>query len=114
MTENEIAATAYRAIFARGAHDRSFQTIVNSGPRGGLKHSYPTARKIQTGDMVYLDMGAMKFGYQIDMSRSVVVGGANDEQKQVLDVILNAYNVLTLMMKPGTKMSEIISKAHRA
>ena len=52
----------------------------------------------------------MKFGYQIDMSRSVVVGGANGEQRGVLDVILNAYNVLTSMMKPGTNMSEIISE----
>ncbi len=112
MTENEIAATAYRVMFERGAHDRSFQTIVNSGPRGGLKHSYPTARKIQTGDMIYLDMGAMKFGYQIDMSRSVVLGGANNEQRQVLDVILSAYSVLTSMMKPGRKMSEIVAKAH--
>ena len=43
------------------------------------------------GDLIYLDMGAMKFGYQCDMSRSVVVGGANEEQKHVLDVILNAY-----------------------
>ena len=112
MTENEIAATAYRVMFERGAHDRSFQTIVNSRSRGGLKHSYPTARKIQTGDMIYLDMGAMKFGYQIDMSRSVVLGGANNEQRQVLDVILSAYSVLTSMMKPGRKMSEIVAKAH--
>ena len=113
VTENEIVATAYKVMFAKGAHDRSFQTIVNSGPRGGLKHSYPTARKIQTDDMVYLDMGAMKSGYQIDMSRSVVAGGANEEQREVLEVILNAYNVLTSMMKPGTKMSEIISEADR-
>jgi len=112
ISENEIAAVAYRTMFAKGAHDRSFQTIVNSGPRGGLKHSYPTSRKIQAGDMVYLDMGAMKFGYQCDMSRTVVVGEANYEQREVLNVILNAYKVLTSMMNPETTMSEIVSKAH--
>ena len=111
-TESEIAATAYKAMFEGGAHDRSFQTIVNSGPRGGLKHSYPTNRKIMKGDLIYLDMGAMKFGYQCDMSRSVVVGGANEEQKHVLDVILNAFNILTGEMMPGVKVSELISHAH--
>jgi Xaa-Pro aminopeptidase len=111
-SEHEIAGIAYGSMFKGGAHDRSFQTIVNSGPRGGLKHSYPTDRKIQRGDLIYLDMGAMKYGYQCDMSRSVVVGGANEEQKQVLDVILNAYRVLTSMMKSGVKMSSIITKAH--
>jgi len=111
-SEHEIAGLANGSMFAGGAHDRSFQTIVNSGRRGGLKHSYPTNRKIQSGDLIYLDMGAMKFGYQIDMSRSVVVGGANSEQKLVLDVILNAYNVLISMMSPGRKMTEIVAKAH--
>jgi Xaa-Pro aminopeptidase len=111
-SEHEVAGIAYDSMFSGGAHDRSFQTIVNSGPRGGLKHSYPTDRKIQRGDLIYLDMGAMKYGYQCDMSRSVAVGGANEEQKRVLDVILNGYNTLTSMMKPGVKMSDIISKAH--
>jgi Xaa-Pro aminopeptidase len=110
-SENDIAGVAYGAMFKGGAHDRSFQTIVNSGPRGGLKHCYPTDRKIQKGALVYLDMGAMKYGYQCDMSRSVVIGGANPEQREVLDVILSAYNTLTSMMISGTKMSEIISKA---
>ena len=53
------------------------------------------------GDMVYLDMGAVKYGYQSDMSRTVVVGGANPEQREVLDVIENAYDTLTGMMRPG-------------
>ena len=111
-TENEIVAAAYKTMFEEGAHDRSFQTIVNSGPRGGLKHSYPTNRKIVKGDLIYLDMGAMKFGYQCDMSRSVVVGGASEEQKQVLDVILHAYKVLAAAMKPGVKMADLIARAH--
>jgi Xaa-Pro dipeptidase len=110
-TENEIASVAYKTMFAEGAHDRSFPTIVNSGLRGGLKHSYPTNRKIEKGDLIYLDMGAMKFGYQCDMSRSVVVGGASSLQKQVLDVIHNAYNTLFGMMKEGVRTSVLVKKA---
>ena len=48
-TESEIVARRIRPCLKEGAHDRSFQTIVNSGPRGGLKHSYPTNRKIHEG-----------------------------------------------------------------
>jgi Xaa-Pro aminopeptidase len=110
-TENDIVAVANKTMFELGAHDLFFPTIVNAGPRGGLKHSYPTARKIQRGDLVYLDMGASRYGYNSDMSRSVVVGGANAEQREVLDVILNAYESLTAMMRPGTNTREIISKA---
>ena len=111
--ESEIAAIANKAMMEEGAHDRAFQTIVNSGPKSGLKHSYPTERRIQRGDMVYLDLGAMKFGYRSDMSRSVVVGGANSEQKEVLDVIENAFKSLMRMMKPGVRTSRLIKKAKR-
>ena len=90
-----------------GAHTGGVR-IVNSGPKSGLKHSYPTTRKIARGDMVYLDMGAVKFGYQSDMSRTVVVGGANTEQRQVLDVIENAYDTLTRMMRPGVRVSSLL------
>jgi Xaa-Pro aminopeptidase len=110
-TESEIASVSLKTMLELGAHDRSFQTIVNSGPKAGVKHSYPTSRKIEHGDLIYLDMGAMKFGYQADMSRSVVVGGANSQQKEVLDTVLNAYSTLTRMMRPGVKTSELIAVA---
>jgi len=109
-TESETVAVANEAMFREGAHDRGFQTIVNSGPKSGLKHSYPTDRKIKRGDMVYLDMGAVKYGYQSDMSRTVVVGGANRAQKEVLDTIEDAFTTLTKMMRPGTKTSQLISE----
>ena len=49
-TETEIAAVAQtRRCASEGGHDRGFPTIVNSGPKSGLKHSYPTKRKMPGG-----------------------------------------------------------------
>lgn len=110
-TESEIAAIANYTIASEGGHGGGFPTIVNSGPKSGLKHSYPTKRKIRRGEMVYLDMGAVKFGYQSDMSRTVVLGGANTEQRQVLDVIETAFDTLTGMMKPGVRTSSLVMRA---
>src|SRR5208282_5739364 len=76
-----------------------------------LKHSYPTERRVSRGDMVYIDLGAARFGYQSDMSRTVVVGGANPEQRAVLDVIEDAFETLTGMMKPGVPVSKLVNKA---
>jgi Xaa-Pro aminopeptidase len=110
-SEREVAAVANGVLMEEGAHDRAFQTIVNSGPRSGIKHSYPTQRRVKRGDMVYLDMGAAKYGYQSDMSRTVVVGGANAEQRRVLDVIEEAFKTLGAMMKPGVATSRLVEKA---
>jgi Xaa-Pro aminopeptidase len=112
-TEHEVVAIANKTMFELGAHDLFFPTIVNAGPRGGLKHSYPTSRKIRRGDMIYLDMGASRYGYNSDMSRSVVVGGANEEQKAVLDVILNGYKMVSATMRPGTNSEEFVAEARR-
>ena len=110
-TESEIAAIANYTLASGGGHGGGFPTIVNSGPKSGLKHSYPTKRKMARGDMVYLDMGAVKFGYQSDMSRTVVIGGANQEQRRVLDVIGNAFDTLTGMMRPGVRTSGLVRRA---
>jgi Xaa-Pro aminopeptidase len=110
-TESEIVAVANHTIASEGGHGVGFPTIVNSGPKSGLKHSYPTARKIARGDMVYLDMGAVRFGYQSDMSRTVVVGGADELQREVLDVIEKAYDTLTGMMRPGVRVSRLVERA---
>jgi Xaa-Pro aminopeptidase len=112
-TESEIAAVANEVLLREGAHDRAFGTIVSSGPRSGIKHSYPTGRKLRKGDMVYLDMGAAKYGYQSDMSRSVVVGGADTEQRRVLDTVGEAYDTLTGMMRPGTRTSELVAEGEK-
>lgn len=109
--ESEVAAVANYTITREGSHGGGFPTIVNSGPKSGLKHSYPTERKIKRGDMVYIDLGAVRFGYQSDMSRTVVVGGANEEQRQVLDVVEDAYDTLTKMMVPGVRVSRLVEKA---
>jgi Xaa-Pro aminopeptidase len=109
--ESEIAAVANYTMAEEGGHGGGFPPIVNSGPKSGLKHSYPTERKIVRGDMVYIDLGATRFGYQSDMSRTVVVGGANEEQKQVLDVIENAYDTLTKAMTPGIRVSRLVERA---
>ncbi|MDA4113343.1 MAG: Xaa-Pro peptidase family protein [Thaumarchaeota archaeon] len=111
-TESEIAAVANYTIASEGGHGGGFPTIVNSGPKSGLKHSYPTARRIARGDMIYLDMGAVRFGYQSDMSRTVVVGGADEQQKEVLDVIEEAFDTLTGMMRPGVRISRLVEKAN--
>jgi Xaa-Pro aminopeptidase len=112
-TEHGIVSAANGTMFELGAHELFFSTIVNAGPRGGLKHAYPTGRKIKKGDLIYLDMGASRYGYNCDMSRSVVPGGANEEQRVVLDCILDGYRRLTGLMKPGVSSKEFIEEANR-
>lgn len=109
VTEGEVVGEIHRELARQGAHDLSFNSCIASGPRGGLKHSYPTERKISDGDLVYLDIGARYYGYHTDMSRVVMVGDPSNKQKEVLECVRNAYYTLLDVMEPGIHVDELIA-----
>ena len=107
VSECEVVAKINAKFYEQGAHTLSFDSICNSGPKSGVKHSYPTQRKIQKGDLIYLDIGAKYYGYHSDMSRTLVVGKPTPKQKEILDYDRNAYYTLLDAMKPGVHVKEI-------
>ena len=101
VSEFEVAAAACQAMTAAGAEEYSFPTAVVSGSRAGLKHAPPTNRRMQNGDMVFLDMGAKHNGYVCDLSRCTVVGKASEEQRRFLDTSLEIFTRVLETIKPG-------------
>jgi Xaa-Pro aminopeptidase len=57
----------------RGASGSSFETIVAAGPNAAKPHARPTERRIQRGEAVVVDFGAVVDGYCSDMTRTVWV-----------------------------------------
>ncbi len=107
VSELEVAATAYQAMTAAGAEEFAFPTAVVSGPRAGLKHAPPSARRMQAGDMIFLDLGAKHNGYVCDLSRCSVAGKASDEQKRFLDTSLEIFTRVMEVIKPGNSVKVI-------
>jgi Xaa-Pro aminopeptidase len=86
-TEREFQLELDNAMRALGADDVSFETIVGSGPNGARPHARPSHRRIESGDLVVLDFGAMVAGYHSDMSRTVMVGEPTATQVRMLEVV---------------------------
>jgi Xaa-Pro aminopeptidase len=106
VRENEVSATACKTMLEEGA-SRLTGALVVSGPRAGAKHDYPTRSKIQEGDMIYIDLGAIYQGYYSDMSRTVLVGQGTSKQRDALDSILEIYTRLLDRIRPGVSASRI-------
>lgn len=106
-SEGEIIGEVHREFAKQGAHDFSFISKISSGPRAGLKHSYPTPRKIRRGDLVYIDIGARYYGYHTDMARVVVVGRPTKKQEEILGHVRDAYNKVLDAIEPGVPVTEI-------
>ena len=80
--ENELAAELEHQMRVLGSTGVSFPTILVSGAKSSLPHGTPGDKKIEYGDFVTIDFGAMVGGYHSDMTRTFAVGTATDEMKK--------------------------------
>lgn len=89
-TEREVQIFLDYQMLQLGAEGQSFSTIVGSGPNGALPHATPGKRKLQKGDLVVLDFGARYEGYCSDMTRTISIGKADQKQKEIYHIVLEA------------------------
>lgn len=90
LSEREVARFVDRTGEDLGSDGPSFETIVASGPNGGKPHHRPTDRRIEPGDLVTVDFGALVAGYHADTTRTVAVGWPQDELARIHDIVREA------------------------
>jgi len=89
-TERQIAGELDHAMQKRGAQGPSFPTIVASGLRGALPHAEPTDKKLENGETVIIDFGAIVAGYCSDETVTVCLGDIPDKAKAIYTIVDNA------------------------
>ncbi len=107
MTERDVAWDMERTMRELGADGLSFETIVASGPNGAKAHHHPTDRKLELGDGVVVDMGALYDGYCSDITRTFVLGEASEKFRTVYDTVLAAQETAAATARAGMTGSEI-------
>src|SRR5699024_4496407 len=90
MKEVEVAAKLEYEMRIRGSEGTPFSTIVGSGYRGALPHGRASEKKIEDGDLIVIDFGAIYNGYVGDMTRTVGIGNVSDKQKHLYRVVQDA------------------------
>jgi Xaa-Pro aminopeptidase len=101
MTEFEIAGTLEKALRDAGSEGFPFPSIVASGPRSALPHARSSDRRLGRGEFLLIDFGAEAGGYCADVTRTVVVGQASDEQRAMYDVVRVANERAVAAVRPG-------------
>lgn len=100
-TEREIALEMEFFMRRLGSEGVSFDFIVVSGKNSSLPHGVPTDKKIENGDFITMDFGAVINGYHSDMTRTVAVGSVTEEQKTVYNTVLSAQTAAISAIKEG-------------
>lgn len=102
MTELEVRAELEYRMVMLGADDRSYPTIVASGPEHGARpHHGAVRRTITEGDTLIIDVGALVDGYHSDMTRSWVMGESTPEQVATYELVATAQKAGREAVRPG-------------
>ena len=100
MTEIEVAAELEYRMKRLGADGFAFGTIAVSGDASALPHGTPRNVKLKPGFLT-MDFGARYDGYCSDMTRTVVVGRADNEIKKIYNTVLSAQLAAIDFLKEG-------------
>ncbi|MFP3357562.1 Xaa-Pro peptidase family protein [Planococcus sp. SIMBA_143] len=101
MTELEVSNELEFFMRSQGATSSSFDIIVASGLRSALPHGVASNKKIEQGDLITLDFGALYNGYVSDITRTVAVGEPSDKLKEIYQVVLDSQVLALEKIKPG-------------
>ena len=107
MTEKQISEEVEKFFKAKGADATSFDTIIASGENSSIPHAVPGNRKIQSGDIIAIDMGCKYNGYCSDMTRTIFVDAVNEYMKEVYDLVLKNQELALSEMHDGANIKNI-------
>ena len=105
MTEVEVAAELEYLMRRAGATGFAFETIAVSGDASALPHGIPRNVKLKPGFLT-MDFGAKYNGYCSDMTRTIVIGKADDKIKKLYNTVREAQRLGLEAIKAGADCKE--------
>ena len=106
VREIEIAAKLENIMRINGSEGFAFETIAVAGKNTSKPHGVPTDYKVQNGDFVTMDFGAVYSSYRSDMTRTVAVGSVSTKQAEIYNTVLTAQKTALEILKAGVKCAD--------
>jgi Xaa-Pro aminopeptidase len=103
--EYQVAATMTGTYHALGCEGNAYSPIVGSGPNSIILHYSANRRRMDSGEVLLMDVGAECSDYAMDVTRTVPVNGKfTARQKEIYEVVLGAQKAAIAAIKPGVKL----------
>lgn len=110
-TEKEVALELEFYMRSHGAECVSFDTIAVSGTASSLPHGVPRDVKLNKGFFT-MDFGCKYKGYCSDMTRTVVIGKADEDMKKLYYTVKTAQQACIDAAVEGVDLGELDALAH--
>ena len=108
MSERAVQGLILAEMAGNELVDRySFIPIVASGGNAWEIHHLPDDTVITNDQMLLIDLGVFYEGYASDMTRTVCLGKARDEMREVYGIVHDAQAAAIEAMRPGVSTHEV-------
>ncbi|MGB9074450.1 MAG: M24 family metallopeptidase [Terriglobales bacterium] len=110
MTQHDaegLVETAHRRLGFEGGAD------VQVGEFSAFPHGSVTPQVIHEGTIVLMDGGCKAEGYSSDITRTFVLGKAQDKMKQVFEIVHRAQSAALAAAKPGGECGSVDAAARK-
>ena len=101
MMESEVRMELGTCMVKFGSENYGMNFITCTGKKTSYPHGGSGDDKILEGNFVMMDFGGMIDGYSADMTRTLAVGYADEQMRQVYDTVKHAQELGLSLLKPG-------------
>lgn len=107
MTELELASLAYGECTKQGAENIPF-CLLTSGKRVNTIIGRASGKVIEDGDMIMAAIAVQVEGYVATMNFPFVAGEMSKEQKEFIDILVEAEDAALSRIKAGANQNEVV------
>lgn len=105
MTPDEITAMVVAATRALGGQADGGLVLLNEA--SAYPHGSRTPQRVTKGGIILIDVGCSVGGYQSDISRTFVLGGASAEQRKVFGQVQEGQRIAFAAAKLGAPAGSV-------
>ena len=114
VTEREVARAVGETMMREGADRPGFIVMVSGADNHHVLSGKPTDRALESGDMLWMDLGSVYRGYWSDFCRACVVGGPTRAQRDAQAVIVEVNQACVDAVRPGEPIHRVPAAAEAA
>ena len=113
VRECEILAEAMHSLYSNGMEVPQCSLIVTSGDGTAPLRRFASDRKINWGELVFMDLGGCFNGYFSDFTRTVIFGKPNEQQKKIYRAVYGMMKEIHRTMRPGNTNADVNNAARQ-
>ncbi len=107
LFEYQVSATMTNVYFEAGCERSSYPPIVGSGPNSTILHYNRNDRRMDSGEVLLMDVAGECSMYAADITRTIPINGKfSPRQREIYEIVLGAQRAAIAAVKPGMRLAK--------